>query len=903
MADNDEVKKVYAGCRSCHLTCPVYVTVKNGRAVKVEGDPELGPPNFGKICHRAHTAIQWNYSPTRVRYPLKRVGKRGEGKWQRISWQQAVEEIAAKIHTMVEKYGPETFVLPGRTGRHDMGWTAHKIARTIGTPNNYYGAIQICYLPWFHEQVIFGSYTVSGEGAAPTGLYMSFSRESAYTFSVMMQHIMDNREQGMKLVVVDPVKGNLGSKADEWVSIRPGTDLAFVMALIRIIIDENLYDEAFVKQWSNAAFLVRSDTGALLLESDLKKGGSSKRYMFWDEKDNRLKYWDAEEICWEGGPSGKAHYDHLVELWEQGKTSTEKSPAAELPVGVSPALFGKYKIKLARGCEIECSPAFQKLVDNVAEWTPEKTAEVTGVPADQTVRVARLIATTKPADIAQGLQYMSTNLSQFINALCVLKIITGNVEKAGGSPLGQFYPVTPHGFPSEYEISYADGLPLEMKRKRLGYYEHRIGCGWAWEEMQTWHPMRPANTDGLLIFPDLATVLKAAETGQPYPVHGIIAICSNWLMHDPTTARWLNLLNDESKIELHVVTDVVMTPTAELADYVLPAVTWLERNYLSFGLLGEVVDHGMFSKAVEPICEARHDYDFGAMLSKELGKYDKRYAEGRLNSEWTHYFAGEYGPFWPADTIDGFRDILSRQFFKMSFEDALKARVVRSPGVEDAPPDGRHLIAGKFPTDTGKCNLFSTIHQKAGYPPLPVYTEPAESPFSRPDLAKEYPLVLSTGRRQPGFFHSEFRQTPWTREISPYPDVFINPETAAQFNVSEGDWVWVESPPTGGRAPYNRIMGRVSFRFMVMPGVVIYAQHGWWRPEKAAEDDLHGALEWNAENLIEVENVTPETGTMACRSQLCKVYKASAADIAKYQPEITLEQLEALMPQEPSEEV
>lgn len=897
-SENDFVEKVYAGCRSCHLNCPVWVTVKNGRAIKVEGDPTLGPPNFGKVCQRASSAIQWEYSPTRVRYPLKRVGKRGEGKWQRISWEQAVKEIAAKIHEMVEKYGPETFVLPGRTGRHDMGWIAHKIARTIGTPNNYFGPIQVCLLPVFHEQVTFGSFTVPSEASSPTGLYVSFTMENSYDHPVMMQHIMNNKENGMKLVVIDPVQGPFASKADEWVPIRPGTDLAFAMGLINFLLKEDLYDKPFVKQWTNASFLVRSDTGALLLESDIKTGGSDKRYMFWDEVSSGLKYWDTLEICWQGGPSGKEHYESLVARTKQGQPSFDPSPAADMPGDISPALFGTYAVTLKGGSKVKCQPAFQQLADNVAQWTPEKTSQVTSIPTDQIVRVARMLGTIKPVDINQGVQYMATNTSQFVNAACILKIITGNIEVQGGAALSQFYPVTPQCFPSEYDISYADGLPLEKKRKRLGYYEHRIGCGFAYEDWQTWHPLRPPNTDGLLLYPDLSTILTAAETGRPYPVKGIISIASNFLMHDPTLGRWLPLLQDDSKIELHVCTELVMTPTAELADYVLPAVTWLERNYLSFGLMMEGPIKPMYGRAIEPICEAKHDYDFGAMLAEELGKYDTRYVEGMLNSEWANFYAGEYGKFWPAKTIDEFRDILSRRYLKMSFEEAIKARNVMVPGTDFPPEYGRHKIAGKFPTDTGKVNLFSTLHQKSGYPPLPVYTEPAESPVSRPDLAKEYPLVLSTGKRQPGFFHSEFRQVPWTREMTRTPDVFINPQTAAEYGVTEGDWVWVEAPPTGGRAPYNKIMGKVSFRLMTMPGVVVYSQHAWWRPEKPAEEDCHGAFEWNAEALIEVDNVCPETGTMACRSLLCKVYKASAEDLEKYQPEITMEQLKALMPLE-----
>ena len=164
-------------------------------------------------------------------------------------------------------------------------------------------------------------------------------------------------------------------------------------------------------------------------------------------------------------------------------------------------------------------------------------------------------------------------------------------------------------------------------------------------------------------------------------------------------------------------------------------------------------------------------------------------------------------------------------------------------------------------------------------------------------MAKEYPLVLTTGKRQVMYFHSEFRGIPYCREINPVPEVFINPETAAKYGVTHGDWIWVESSPKNGRAPYNRVMGKCSFRFMTMKGVVSYSQHGWWRPEKSGADDQHGGLEWNCNNLVEADNRTPETGSCGLRSQLCKVYKCSVEDIAKYHPEITREELEGLMPQ------
>ena len=895
----EEAKRIYNHCRACHLNCATYATVRNGRLERIDAvPPEEG--GTGKVCARAIAGPQLAYSPTRVRYPLKRAGKRGAGKWERVSWDQAVAEIARKVYDLSNEHGPETFVLPGRTGRHDMGWIAHRIARTIGTPNNYYGAIQVCFLPQFHEQITFGSYLAQNVGTAPSELFVTFGIETNYCWPVLAGAGSAAKTAGMKHIALDPVAGPHALKADEWLPIRPGTDLAYCLCVIRHLLRTGQYRDDFVRAWTNAPFLVREDTGGLLRESDVKRGGKADRYLFWDEASDSLRFWDAGEVQWEGGVSGREHYEELEEAFFAREVRTDPSPAT-LPEGVRPALFGTYHAKVGRcGVDVACKPAFQVLADNVEAWTPEHTAAVTGVDAAQIERTAEMIGAADPVEFFQGTQYMSTNLSQYINAIAILKTLKGQVDdpRPGGTIMSQFYPVTPVYFPGEFDISFADGLPLEQKRKRLGYYEHRIGCGYAYEEWSKWHPVRPQNADGMLCFPDIGCVLEAAETGKPYPVHGIIAISSNWLMHDPATAWWMRLLEDESKIALHVVTDIVMTPTAEMADYVLPALTYLERNYLEINLGTVNAFKKFYRKAIEPVCEARHDYEFGALLSRELEKLDPKYGHGLLNPETSMFWAGEYGRFWMADTLDEERDIWTRKFLGKSFEECLDERVVYAPGYQASPEGNRHLIAGKFPTDTGKVNLFSTLHHRAGYPALPVYEEPMESPASRPDLARDYPLVLTTGKRQAGFFHSEFRQLPWIREINPVPEVFVNPETARANGVGHGDWIWVEAPATGGRAPLNRIMGKASFRLMTAPGVVSYSQHAWWRPEKGACEDLHGAFEWNAGCLLQTNDETPETGTPGLRSQLCRIYPCSAEDLERYRPEITRVQMEALMPAE-----
>jgi anaerobic selenocysteine-containing dehydrogenase len=882
------------------MNCPVYYTVRDGTVTDVEAVP-MEEGGIGNLCPRGMASIQFEYSPTRLLYPLKRVGKRGEGKWERISWDQACKEVAEKIYLMSKTYGPETFVLPGRTGRQDMGWIACRVARTIGTPNNYYGVTQLCLIPQFHEEVQYGNYLTQKCSTDPnTALFVSFGFEfTTYADPILGKFQTLARRQGMKCIALDPVCGVNPSKADLWLPVRPGTDLAYCLCVINYLIKTNQYDAAFMKEWTNVAFLVNPENGALLTERDTREGGSDKRYLFWDTKSGSPKYWDAEEVQWESGLSGRAHYDACVERWRSKKGSTELSPA-RLPQDVDPALFGAYEVTLKDGTVVTAQPAFQQLADSVKEWDIERTEAVTGIPADRIEASCQMIATIKPVEIHSGVQYMSTNTSQFLMAVTVLKTMTGCIDVPGGNSFVQFYPVEPSAFPGEWDISYNEGLDPEMKRKRLGYYEHPIGCGAFHDEYWiNWLPQRPENADALCNIPDIGAVLRAAETGDPYPVHGIIAISSNWLMHDPGTPRWLRLLEDEEKIQLHVVTEMVMTPTAEMADYVFPAATWMERNYLEFGVAGATPFKNFYRKAVEPRGEAKQDYYFGARLAYELEKLDPRYNNDcLLNPETSFYFAGERGKLWENDDIDEERDRLCRMFLGKDLDTCLNERKVFVPDYEPGAQHQRYLVAGRFPTDTGKINVFSTVHGRFGFSPLPVYTEPLESPISRPDLAKDYPLVLSTGKRQPGYFHSEFRQLPLMRQLSPTPEAMMNSETAAEYGLKDGDWAWVETPPTNGRelGPH-RVMGRVSCRVMMRPGMVTYSQHAWWRPEKSATDDLHGALEWNAEVLLDCETCAPETGTLGVRSLLCRVYKCSEEDMESYRPNITRKELEALDPQ------
>jgi anaerobic selenocysteine-containing dehydrogenase len=175
---------------------------------------------------------------------------------------------------------------------------------------------------------------------------------------------------------------------------------------------------------------------------------------------------------------------------------------------------------------------------------------------------------------------------------------------------------------------------------------------------------------------------------------------------------------------------------------------------------------------------------------------------------------------------------------------------------------------GGFATPTGKCELYSTIFEKLGYDPLPRYKESFESPFSRPDLAEKYPLILITGGRFLPYFHSEHRQIESIRRRRPDPVVQVHPETARKMDIQDGDWIWIETQ-----------RGRIRMKCQYFDGIeprVVHAEHGWWFPELPGEEPwLHGVWESNVNVLTEdaPELCNKLSGGWPLKTGLCKVYK------------------------------
>jgi anaerobic selenocysteine-containing dehydrogenase len=206
------------------------------------------PLNRGRLCPKAHAAPQWVYSPQRLKYPLRRIGAKGEGKFERISWDEAIATIADKLKEQKAKYGPESLAIlsPARRGYSNY---LTRFLMAHGSPN--YGHSGICAM----QRLLAFSYTIGGRpqpDIPKTNLLLVWGAQPVYSGSCRgyLKQFLDGKARGIKIVAIKPNMEPDAALADLWVPIRPGTDAALALAMLNVVINEKLYDFAFVEQWT-----------------------------------------------------------------------------------------------------------------------------------------------------------------------------------------------------------------------------------------------------------------------------------------------------------------------------------------------------------------------------------------------------------------------------------------------------------------------------------------------------------------------------------------------------------------------------------------------------------------------------------------------------------------------------
>ncbi len=733
------VKKTY--CQFCSNVCGVLITVEDGKVISIKGNPE-NPLSRGFVCERVRLAPQWLYHPGQLMHPLKRTGRRGEGKWERITWDQAFGEIGQKLLQLKGEYGTETLGFFEGTYRGNDYWPRGRFASLFGNPHNIFAPGIICGInDMAINMAVMGDITTYAIEMSNSRCVVYWGSDPSESNMRGWAGLLKKKKRGdLKVIVVDPRQTKTSDAADIWLRLRPGTDTALALAWLNVIINEGLYNKEFVAEWT---------------------------------------------------------------------------------VG------------------------FDKLKARVQEYPPERVAEITGVPAEKIVEAARTYATHGPACMPYGvaIDQLGLNGTRAEQCKIALRAITGNLGILGGHLITRPGEPTNGGkFITEAELSLMHLLPMEQRRKQMGFDVCRLVSLNGWSLMEP-HLQRvygvPAPVT-VQIQAHTTMLWRSILTGKPYPVKALIAWGSNPLAWAGNTRLVFEAVKSDN-LELHVVQELFMTPSAQLADYVLPAASWLERdlctNMMDFASLLRAGE-----KAIPPMGTRLDIYEFFRGLALAVGQQE--HWPWKTNEEVSNYRLKPVG---------------------LTFRELVDKYAVL-PDTFDPQPWKKT----GFPTPSGKIELYSSILEKLGYDPLPYYEEPPESPLRVPDVAREFPLILNTGGNYMPMFHSEFMHRGMGgREKHPDPLMDIHPDTAAGLGIADGDWACIETRR-------GWIRQRARYNAGMLPNVV-NCQASWWFPENPAnEPEFSGVFESNA-NVLTLDD--PEwcdelSGGWCDRALLCRVFKA-----------------------------
>ncbi len=240
-----------AACRGCHGGCMYLLTVEQGRVTKVRPDPD-GPLNHGRGCVKGMSIVEQMYHPDRLTSPMRRIGPKGSGKWERITWDEAYDDIAWRLGVIMEESGPESVALISGTGRHHLSqfW---RFANVLGTPNATSSGALICLGRGKTPGILqLGSavWTIMGASNPAESWFGEQIRRFQGADGERQFHIKDAVKAGIPLIVVDPKPNELTRAAKLWLRLRPGTDGALAMGILNILITETLYDREFVEGYT-----------------------------------------------------------------------------------------------------------------------------------------------------------------------------------------------------------------------------------------------------------------------------------------------------------------------------------------------------------------------------------------------------------------------------------------------------------------------------------------------------------------------------------------------------------------------------------------------------------------------------------------------------------------------------
>lgn len=729
-----EEKIVWSACTvNCGSRCPLRMHIVDGEIKYVEtdntGDDVYGNKHQVKACLRGRSMRRRVYNPDRLKYPMLRVGARGEGKFKQISWDEAYDLISDNLKRIIADYGNEAVYLNYGTGT--LGGTVARswppanspIARLMncmgGYLNHYgtYSTAQIsCAMPYTYGSGA-GNSVSDIENSKLVVLFGNNPAETRMSGGGITYQLEQARERSnARMIVIDPrYTDTAAGREDEWIPIRPGTDAALVAGIAHVLITEDMVDQPFLDQ-----YCVGYDEKTL--PADAPKNSHYKAYI------------------------------------------------------------------LGQG-------------DDGVEKTPQWAAQITGIPADKIIKLAREIGSAKPAYISQGWgPQRHSNGEQTARAIAMLPILTGNVGINGGNTGAR---------EGNYDI------PFE----RMPTLENPVKASisvFLWTDAIERGPEMTATHDGV-----------RGKDKLDVPIKFIWNYASNSLINQHSDInKTHDILQDDKKCEMIVVIDNHMTASAKYADLVLPDCTASEQ--MDFCLDGAASNMGYVifaSQAIEQRFESKTVYEMCTQIARRMG-VEEKFTEGRTQEEWLRHLYEISRQKLPE--LPDFETFQQQGIYKKMNP---QGHVVAHKAFREDP------IANPLNTPSGKIEIYSsqladiaktwTLAEGDLISALPMYSPGFESHDDK--LTEKYPLQLS-GFHYKSRVHSTYGNIDVLKAAC-LQEMWINPIDAKRRNIKDGDIVRI----------YNdrgevQIAAKVTPR--IIPGVVAMGEGAWYAPDENKVD--HG---------------------------------------------------------------
>ena len=809
---SDEIRKTT--CYMCACRCGINVHLKRGKVAYIEGNRDH-PVNKGVLCAKGSAGIMQVNAPSRLQAPLKRVGPRGSGEFEEISWDEALS-MATNLLEPIRKNNPEKLAF--FTGRDQSQSFTSFWAQNFGTPN-YAAHGGFCSV----NMAAAGIYTMGGafwEFGQPdwdhTKLFMLFGVAEDHDSNPIKMGLGKIKARGAKVIGVNPIRSGYNAIADEWVGITPGTDGLFILALVHELMRAGKMDLDYLARYTNAPVLINSDPkssehGLLMRDADGKQ-------LVVDSVSGKLTPFDQPGVQPDlsatyrhGGVTHRPVFHLMAERYLDPSYSAD---AVTERVGISADKIRRIAAEIAR-------VAFDEAIELDQEWTDFRGDTHT-----------KMIGRPVSFHAMRGISAHSNGF-QTCRALHVLQIILGTVEVPGGFRFKPPYPKPPEVHPKPH-CKVTPGAPLDGPH--LGFVHGpddlalkadgspaRIDKAFTWEN--------PMSAHGLMHM-----VISNAHAGDPYKIDTMFMYMANMSWNSSmNTSGVIEMLTDTDENGDYVIPNIIYSDaySSEMvayADLILPDTTYLER-------------HDCISLLDRPICEAdaaadairwpviepdRNVRGFQSVLC-ELGA--RLNLPGFTNEDGSQKFA-DYADYIVnhirkpgIGPLAGFRGDGSDSGRGDINKDQLNRYIENGGFFVEHIPDGAHYYKpwnNKYQDWAVKMGLYDSPQPylfqlyvepmrrfqlaaeghgdrqppdhlreqiKTTLDPLPIWYAPFEDSHVDPE---EYPVHALT-QRPMAMYHSWGSQNAWLRQIHGHNPLYLPTKLMMQHDLADGDWATVSS--------------------------------------------------------------------------------------------------------------